>query len=83
MTQAETSTTPFAGLTPDSMLDALEHVRPNNRQGEYYVTDVPGILVSQGKEVRAVPVLKPCEALGINTLDELAVAEQEMQRLQN
>ena len=26
MTQAETSTTPFAGLTPDSMLDALEHV---------------------------------------------------------
>lgn len=65
------------------LLDALEHVRPNNRQGEYYVTDVPGILASQGKEVRAVPVLKPCESLGINTLDELAVAEQEMQRLQN
>jgi bifunctional UDP-N-acetylglucosamine pyrophosphorylase / glucosamine-1-phosphate N-acetyltransferase len=62
------------------LLKALEHIRPNNRQGEYYITDAPGVLVSQGKEVRAVPVLKPCESLGINTLDELAIAEQELQR---
>lgn len=63
------------------LLGALEHIRPDNRQGEYYITDAPGLLASQGKEVRAVPVLKPCEALGINTLDELAIVEQEMQRL--
>lgn len=65
---------------PD-LLAALDHLRPNNRQGEYYITDAPGVLASQGKEVRAVPVLKPCETLGINTLDELAVVEEEMQRL--
>jgi len=64
------------------LLRALDHIRPNNRQGEYYLTDVPGVLTSQGKEVRAVPVLKPFEALGINTLDELVVAERELRRLQ-
>ena len=36
------------------------------------------LLVAQGKEVRTLPVLKPCEALGINTLDELAAVEAEM-----
>jgi bifunctional UDP-N-acetylglucosamine pyrophosphorylase/glucosamine-1-phosphate N-acetyltransferase/UDP-N-acetylglucosamine pyrophosphorylase len=63
------------------LLGALDHIRPNNRQGEYYLTDAPGVLKSQGKEVRAVPVLKPFEALGINTLDELVIAEEELRRL--
>ena len=66
-----------------ALLGALGDLRPNNRQGEYYITDVPGLLASRGKEVRAVPILKPCEVLGINTLDELAIVEQEMQRSQN
>jgi bifunctional UDP-N-acetylglucosamine pyrophosphorylase / glucosamine-1-phosphate N-acetyltransferase len=57
------------------LLGALDKIRPDNQQGEYYITDVPGLLVAQGKEVRALPVLKPCESLGINTLDELAAAE--------
>jgi len=65
------------------LLTALGDLRPNNRQGEYYITDVPGLLASRGKEVRAVPILKPCESLGINTLDELAIVEQEMQRARN
>ena len=60
------------------LLGALDKIRPNNRQGEYYITDVPGLLAAQGKEVRALPVLKPCEALGINTLEELAAVEAEL-----
>jgi bifunctional UDP-N-acetylglucosamine pyrophosphorylase / glucosamine-1-phosphate N-acetyltransferase len=63
-----------------SLLGALDQVRPDNRQGEYYITDVPGLLVAQDKEVRALPVLKPCEALGINTLEELAAVEAELNR---
>jgi bifunctional UDP-N-acetylglucosamine pyrophosphorylase / glucosamine-1-phosphate N-acetyltransferase len=63
------------------LLAALDHLRPNNRQGEYYITDAPGLLAAQGKEVRALPVLKPCEALGINTLDELAAVEMELRRM--
>jgi bifunctional N-acetylglucosamine-1-phosphate-uridyltransferase/glucosamine-1-phosphate-acetyltransferase GlmU-like protein len=60
------------------MLDALDYIRPNNDQGEYYITDLPRALLSRGLEVRAVPVLKPCEVLAINSMEELAVVEAEM-----
>ena len=60
------------------MLDALDYIRPNNDQGEYYITDLPRVLLSRGLEVRAVPVLKPCEVLAINSMEELAVVEAEM-----
>lgn len=65
---------------PD-LLAALDGIRPNNRQGEYYITDAPGLLVAEGKEVRALPVLKPCEGLGINTVEELAAAEAQLAKM--
>jgi bifunctional UDP-N-acetylglucosamine pyrophosphorylase/glucosamine-1-phosphate N-acetyltransferase/UDP-N-acetylglucosamine pyrophosphorylase len=63
---------------PD-LLGALEEIRPDNCQGEYYITDVPGVLLKEGKAVRALPVLKPCEVLSINTVDELKTVEAAMQ----
>lgn len=63
---------------PD-LMGALEEIRPDNSQGEYYITDVPGVLLRQGKPVRALQVLKPCEVLGINTVDELKIVETAMQ----
>ena len=60
------------------MLDALDYIRPDIDQGEYYITDLPRVLLSRGLEVRAVPVLKPCEVLAINSMEELAVVEAEM-----
>ena len=63
------------------LLGVLDHIRPDNRQGEYYITDAPGVLAAQGKEVRALPVLKPCEALGINTIEELAAVEAELGKM--
>lgn len=57
------------------LLEALAHIRANNSQGEYYLTDAPGVLVAQGKQVRALCVLRPCESLGINTVEELATVE--------
>ncbi|MGA2030716.1 MAG: NTP transferase domain-containing protein [Thermoguttaceae bacterium] len=57
------------------LLAALDRVRSDNAQGEYYLTDCPGILLAQGKEIRAVNVLQSCEALSINTMEELAAAE--------
>jgi len=59
---------------PD-LLEALDQIRPNNAQSEYYITDCPGILKSAGKEVRALPILQPCEALGVNNHYELAAVE--------
>jgi bifunctional UDP-N-acetylglucosamine pyrophosphorylase/glucosamine-1-phosphate N-acetyltransferase/UDP-N-acetylglucosamine pyrophosphorylase len=61
------------------LLWALERLRADNAQREYYITDCPGLLLAAGKRVEALPVLKPCEALSINNVDELAVVEQELQ----
>ncbi len=60
------------------LLEALDELTDDNQQGEYYITDVPGILIDKGHDVQALPVLKPCEALSINTVEQLAIVEQEM-----
>jgi bifunctional UDP-N-acetylglucosamine pyrophosphorylase/glucosamine-1-phosphate N-acetyltransferase/UDP-N-acetylglucosamine pyrophosphorylase len=63
------------------LLHALDQLTNDNRQREYYLTDCPGILKAEGKDVRALPVLKPCEALSVNTVEELQIVEAEMRKL--
>jgi bifunctional UDP-N-acetylglucosamine pyrophosphorylase/glucosamine-1-phosphate N-acetyltransferase/UDP-N-acetylglucosamine pyrophosphorylase len=63
------------------LLHALGQIDNQNRQREYYLTDCPSLLAREGKDVRALPVLKPCEALSINTLDELKIVEAEMRKM--
>ncbi|HWB13624.1 MAG TPA: NTP transferase domain-containing protein [Pirellulales bacterium] len=72
ITEVNMSCYVFAG--PD-LLFALDHIRPNNSQAEYYLTDCPGVLKAAGRTVSAMPVLKPIEALSINTREELAAVE--------
>ncbi len=60
------------------MLASLDKLTDDNRQQEYYITDIPGILLSEGKDVRALPVLKPIEALSVNTTQHLADVEAAM-----
>ena len=60
---------------------ALTQLSNDNKQGEFYLTDCPGILRKAGQAVRAEPVLKDCESMSVNTLAELAVVEEEMRRL--
>ena len=62
------------------LLDALGQLKTDNAQGEYYITDCPGVFLKQNKEVRALPVLQPDEAMGINNLAELAVVEETMRK---
>ena len=63
------------------LLDVLERLSNENAQGEYYITDAPKILLSLGREVEALPVLEACEALSINTLEELALVEAKMREM--
>ena len=63
-----------------NLLDALLQLGNNNAQKEYYLTDVPAILQRAGKKIVALPVLKPSEALSINTPTELAAVEAELLR---
>lgn len=62
---------------------ALDQLRPDNAQGEYYVTDCPGILKRAGKRVEALPVLEQVEALSVNTVDDLQEVEEAMRRLRS
>ncbi len=50
---------------------ALDQIGTNNAQGEYYLTDVVGILVSAGLPVAAI-LTDAVEGLGINSVDQIA-----------
>lgn len=73
ITEVNMSCYVFAG--PD-LLYALDRIRPSNAQAEYYLTDCPGVLKQAGRPVLARAVLKPIEALSINTREELAAVEE-------
>ncbi len=51
---------------------ALAEVTADNDQGEYYLTDVIGILAKAGGHVEALAAPDPAEALGINDRKQLA-----------
>jgi bifunctional UDP-N-acetylglucosamine pyrophosphorylase / glucosamine-1-phosphate N-acetyltransferase len=51
---------------------ALERLRPENDQGEYYLTDVIGLLGKAGGRIEAIAVDDPEEALGVNDRKQLA-----------
>jgi len=60
------------------MLAALDSLTDDNKQKEYYITDLPSVLLGNHEDVRALPVLKPIEALSVNTLEHLADVERAM-----
>jgi len=64
-----------------SLLWSLDNLENNNSQAEYYLTDCPELLLNHGRNVDARPVLKACEALSINTIDELGMVETKMREL--
>ncbi|HSE92061.1 MAG TPA: bifunctional UDP-N-acetylglucosamine diphosphorylase/glucosamine-1-phosphate N-acetyltransferase GlmU [Methylomirabilota bacterium] len=51
---------------------ALEEVRADNDQGEYYLTDILGILARAGARVEAVAVPDAADATGVNDRKQLA-----------
>lgn len=61
----------------ESLLSSLGKLSNNNAQGEYYLTDVIGILKSEGKTVGALAVDFE-ETLGVNSRVELSAAEKIM-----
>ena len=51
---------------------ALAQVAPENEQGEYYLTDVIGVLHRQGQLLAAVVSDDPTECLGVNDRKQMA-----------
>jgi bifunctional UDP-N-acetylglucosamine pyrophosphorylase/glucosamine-1-phosphate N-acetyltransferase len=54
----------------------LKGLKKSTATGEYYITDIVGAAVKEGKKVTVVHIEDKAEALGINTLDHLAEAER-------
>lgn len=63
-------------VSGEFLFDALDKLEPRNAQNEYYLTDIVRTAVAQGRPVAAVALQDPEEGLGINTRQQLAVAEQ-------
>jgi bifunctional UDP-N-acetylglucosamine pyrophosphorylase/glucosamine-1-phosphate N-acetyltransferase len=59
---------------------ALRRLSPENAQGEYYLTDVVGVLHDAGHKVVAVEAEDAAEAVGVNDRAQLAGAEAELRR---
>ena len=75
----EINTGCYAFNTP-LLLSALQSVKPNNSQSEYYLTDCPRILMDQGHKVAATCSLTIEEALGVNTRVQLSEVSASIQK---
>ena len=75
--EVNTSTYAFDGR---SLFEALGRIRPQNNQGEYYLTDCPAVLKAAGKRVIASRRLDVIEAMGVNTPAQLAKVEYVMEQ---
>ncbi len=60
------------------LFEALELIRNDNRQGEYYLPDIVGIGLGKGRRVATYRVEDPKEMIGINTREELARMEKSL-----
>lgn len=63
-----------------ALFSALREIRPNNKQGELYLTDCCGILKGRGDTVVAAEKLDIVEALGVNTRAQLVEVRRAMQQ---
>jgi len=66
----------FAG---EELLADLPKLECANAQGEYYLTDLPGLAVAAGRPVHLVELEDPEEGQGVNTIAHLAEARWAMQ----
>ncbi|MGB9976655.1 bifunctional UDP-N-acetylglucosamine diphosphorylase/glucosamine-1-phosphate N-acetyltransferase GlmU [Thermovenabulum sp.] len=62
------------------VFSALKNVKNENRQGEYYLTDVVEIFNNEGEKVLAFKIENPDEVHGINDRVQLAKARAIMQK---
>jgi UDP-N-acetylglucosamine diphosphorylase/glucosamine-1-phosphate N-acetyltransferase len=64
----------------ERLFACIDRLRPDNAQGELYLTDVIRFLVEDDLPVSALPTEDPAEIHGINTVEQLAAVEAELRR---
>ena len=66
----------------EALSSSLKRLTNDNAQGEYYLTDTISIIKTAGLKVNAMPVDDVNEILGVNTVKQLAEAEEIMKARQ-
>lgn len=65
----------YFAFDPRWLWASLPKIRNQNAKGEYYLTDLVGFTIAEGRKVVTVPV-RPEEAMGANTPEELEIVEK-------
>jgi bifunctional UDP-N-acetylglucosamine pyrophosphorylase/glucosamine-1-phosphate N-acetyltransferase len=63
----------------EDLLFALAKLKNENKKGEYYLTDIYGILRQAGRKVTAVQAVTQEDVIGVNTRQQLAEVDAIMQ----
>jgi len=58
------------------LLSALKEIKNDNSQGEYYVTDVPAIMLGHGAKIGILNRNLGDDIIGVNTEEQLKVVEE-------
>jgi len=58
------------------LFEALNHIAAHNAQGEYYLTDIVGVMNTAGNKIGALTADDYKETVGVNTPEELTEAEE-------
>ena len=58
------------------IFDMLKELKQDNAQAQYYLTDVIGMCISRGERVDAISLQVPHNGLGVNTMEDLELAQQ-------
>lgn len=71
----------FAGVLAfesKKLFEILPEVKTNNIQGEYYLTEVPELMVKKGMKVITYKIADGNDLRGVNTLEDLELCEKEL-----
>ena len=58
-----------------SLYEAIDSLKRDNSQSEYYLTDVPAIMIDNGRSVGICKMNLGDEIIGVNTLQQLVMVE--------
>lgn len=61
------------------LISVINEIKPDNNQGEYYLTDVIEIAQKRHAKISVITMDDPGQVIGVNTLDELDRAERLIQ----
>lgn len=70
----------FMFLIAAKLTAALGKINANNAAGEYYLTDVPKIMLDSDEKVGSYQTDDENELWGVNTVDDLLAVEEILRR---